>query len=384
VDKHEQEVFGDFDWRKKWPSEDVSDYAKSFPGDLERALAALHQAFPPEKCRALFEADEMATIVHLFIPAVRHYTRPLLLVGRDLADVPDAPTRRDFARRLGERMKYADARFELGLLASLIRRGLSVQPEPETRRKLQRPKQPTVRCPDFVIEEGGQRIALEAKCLHSPQYEANRLALDEALGMVTMKLQRWEERPFLSMCLHLDQQGQALLDNTPTRLFNETVVEPLISGLNEQIRMLPVGTREIPSPPMGTLRLVPSVHNDQWELGFIEAEEKKPRSSSHRFVRSVVEGAAQVRGVEADLRVVAVLASPFRISAPEPPEDLNEALRAKSKSLDQLDAIVIVNAWMSSNGPTTQVRVLQLSPAGDAIRRDAGWVKAIGEYRYSY
>jgi len=192
-------------WTATWPWLRPGSHAYSLGIDVDRATRQLERLYPVDRCTRNFKTvrelgprlvvdeaqdppewgppdvvrrvdkamDEIRVQLPLFMPnAWTPWLVTLLLLGDDLGDCPGWELQRKLIRRLQLWEEHDQARFEVGLWAGMRRAGVPVERVPEE----------VERTADFILEEGGTRVALEAKVIQSSLYAQNLQTLYRAIG----------------------------------------------------------------------------------------------------------------------------------------------------------------------------------------------------------
>lgn len=107
----------------------------------------------------------------------------VLLLGHDLALCDGWHEEPELVAQLRQRNKWGAARFEIGIWAGLRREGCQVTHEPR--------EKAGGKIADFLVEDGGHRIAIEAKSIGSSDYERNCDCIESAVADGTPI---WKER----------------------------------------------------------------------------------------------------------------------------------------------------------------------------------------------
>lgn len=330
------DCFGDFKW---WERADAFSHpqAAAFVLNLPGALSALRSLYDAKTCATLAGSGQGRMVFGLFQGhGWMDSVDEVLQLGADLALCAGWETSPRLVAALRSADSFDGARFEVGLWAGFVRRGLL--PEVERAARVSDPR------PDFVVEAEGIRVALELKTLSDPAFVSNVAAIEDALEHLVTRLPAgW--------------RGQVTLD------LSQTVRACLKEGHDKFVREhLPQVEREL-SSAFATIH-----HNESVDLPtaghlvlaypaclagesfasstlVVAGDEPDARRLTTRALGVVREASKQVSAVTVDLRIAVVWGSRHTLPADIAARNAEVVVRERADdwAATNLDWIVFVN-----------------------------------------
>lgn len=293
-------VFGDGRW---WTRADALSHpqCRAFVDDLDAVRAELRALYPAEVCRRLADDGLGGHVLGLFLgEGWMDDVDEMLQLGQDLTLCSGWRRQAKLVSDLRRPDAYDAARFEVGVWAGLRRIGLAPVHEDAVNRARRRP--------DFVVVDGGARVALELKCMADPNGERNVGLLQSYLSLHATGLLN-------------DEIGEIVFE--PSSLLEELFEQPVDTfrrALDSRIwpvvaesfeRRLHVGTIEVGD--LGVLHVGPReptwVHSMVGRTGVRTSTDDTTVAAARRVLGRVVEARQQLDAVDVDVRVAVVRGS---------------------------------------------------------------------------
>jgi hypothetical protein len=210
-------------------------------------VPVLARLYPPDVCREVREDIRagFGGVIALFYASVPHLV-PLLEVARDLA-VVDSWDDGHLIKRLRRRREFANAAFELRVLANLRRGAYLARRVPEN---------PVGRSPDLTVRIGSAEYEVEVKSLDAAALD--RFADRVADGIFSAQL----HLPGMEVeLLSSNEFEEAVLDAPDAELPSIDAVVSAYTAAVERARLAGV-PGEFPAVPYGRVVVRPTTHGD--------------------------------------------------------------------------------------------------------------------------
>jgi hypothetical protein len=347
--------------------------------DVQRAVTQLAKVFTPSFCRRAIQKGELRLIVPLLMPHawILWHAAPLLFLGDDLAECEGWEAHKSLAKGLRRLDAHWQARFEVALWAGMRRQGIEVDRVAEGQGK----------SADFVLEDAGLKIALEAKVLSSSDYSKNLATLERAIGSWLWPGSGISLGPPLpdpdphSLCFVPSSRMLVLLHSTKPEDFDDVFGNLLRRVFQEWYAengtCLEFGMRvQLPSD-LGHFDI-----EDSEDLSYrVHAEETGPYGDFERVLARVRDAGAQLAQHEVDVRVAVVWTPRFTAPISEAIPVLEHLISVNPNEYEHLDWIVVLNVGWDNDGKFTPKTVAHRVRANAPDITSTRWYEGIRDWR---
>lgn len=324
--------FSDPDWRSKTPRWLGPDSpAKSLHIDLQRATNALEKLYPLELCRRWIASQdkyrgELSLTLGLYEPGLCFDLYRLLRLGDDLSECVGWDRSRELKQRLRSPREHWQARFEVGLWAGMTRAGVEV-------RQVPRREGSTT---DFLIQEDGLTVALEAKVLGSSDFDRNYRALWDALhyeDLTSTPPHTFVFKPSPNLLSLMNSKPESFAENICSKIRDSIALwyrsNPIVPGAHGQVLSF------------GEFTLGPA-EPGRW--GFDPGlKSHGPRDATRRVLPHARKARKQTAAHKADIRAVAVSLSSWTAPVRKAQRELRKLVQGNADDYERLDWIILMN-----------------------------------------
>jgi hypothetical protein len=373
LDEQVRRHFGEFDWGRDPGWLKRGHAAGRLEIDLHRATAELAKLYPKDVCQEMFAKGNHSGIFSLFLgEGWEDGLAYLLLLGHDLADCVGWFDNPRLVKRLRESNQISSARFEVGIWAGQQRVGNRVTFEPVG---------PTDEGVDFLVDEGGKVVALEAKALDLSRLQENGHALGDAVNMGAVYGGLFDT-PKHKLVLEIEPELAAAARTLDSKEFEDRFAQPTLEAIRDFYSRTQPGAlySRIEVPGIGVVCITPKAEAPSWGVGVHGLEDKGLEHDVLRALRSAKKAASQSAHYAADLRAAVIWASRSQVPAEQAIQGVHAAMQGREAFYRGLDYIVFLNSHRLRGPWTTEVAVCPLpwSAPTPAIAR---WIDGLTHWR---